>query len=122
MNDRRTFLKMLTAAAVASVPARAMAGQQAAPAVPSPSPKNPATLKKSTLISMLPRDRSYAERFAIGKEAGFEAIEIDSSPGNPHGIKRAAHSVVTQDLVDQEGHPTKKALDRVIAFFRERHC
>ena len=51
---------------------------------------------------------------------GFEAIEIDSSPGNPHGIKRTAHSVVTNDLVDEEGHPTKKALGRVIAFFHER--
>jgi hexulose-6-phosphate isomerase len=106
MNDRRTFLKMLTAAAVASVPARAMAGQQAAPAVPSPSPKNPATLKKSTLISMLPRDKSYAERFAIGKEAGFEAIEIGtiSAEAEAAEIKEASdktglkiHSVMNSD-------------------------
>jgi dienelactone hydrolase len=52
--------------------------------------------------------------------AAFEAIEIDSSPGNPHGIKRGAHSVLTTDLVDQEGHPTRAALDRVLEFFRER--
>ncbi len=51
---------------------------------------------------------------------GFEAIEIDSGPGNPHGIPRTAHSVVTSDLVDEEGHPTREALDRVLAFFRER--
>lgn len=51
---------------------------------------------------------------------GFEAIEIDSSPGNPHKIPRTAHSVVTQDLVDEAGHPTRLALDRVLAFFRER--
>ena len=51
---------------------------------------------------------------------GFEGIEIDSSPGNPHGIKRTAHSVVTTDLVDEAGHPTRAALDRVLAFFRER--
>jgi dienelactone hydrolase len=52
--------------------------------------------------------------------AGFEAIEIDSSPGNPHGIPRAAHSVVTTHLVDEAGHPTREALDRVLGFFKER--
>ena len=62
-------------------------------------------------------------RFAHLREelgAGFEGIEIDSSRGNPHGIKRTAHSVVTTDLVDEAGHPTRVALDRVLAFFRER--
>ncbi len=51
---------------------------------------------------------------------GFEAIEIDSTPGNPHGLTRAAHSVVTTDLVDEGGHPTQAALHRVIEVFRER--
>jgi dienelactone hydrolase len=63
------------------------------------------------------------ERFARLREelgAGFEGIEIDSSRGNPHGIGRGAHSVVTTDLVDREGHPTRAALDRVLGFFRER--
>jgi dienelactone hydrolase len=63
------------------------------------------------------------ERFAtLRRELGpaFEGIEIDSSRGNPHGIKRIAHSVVTNDLVDREGHPTRVALDRVLGFFRER--
>ncbi len=50
----------------------------------------------------------------------FIAVDIDSSPGNPHGIKKAAHSVLTEELVDQPGHPTKDALDRVLAFFRDR--
>jgi dienelactone hydrolase len=50
----------------------------------------------------------------------FEAIEIDSMPGNAHGISRNAHSVVTGDLVDAAGHPTRVALDRVLSFFRER--
>ena len=106
MNDRRTFLKMLTAAAVAAAPSRAAAGQQAAPAGPKPSPRNPATLKKSTLISMLPRDRPYAERFAIGKEAGFEAIEIGTIAAEAEAaeIKEASdktglkiHSVMNSD-------------------------
>jgi dienelactone hydrolase len=50
----------------------------------------------------------------------FEAIEIDSRPGNSHGIPRTAHSVLTLDLVDREGHPTRAALERTLAFFAER--
>jgi dienelactone hydrolase len=50
----------------------------------------------------------------------FEAIEIDSSPGNPHNIPRSAHSVLTTDLVDEAGHPTQAALHRVLDVFRER--
>jgi hypothetical protein len=50
---------------------------------------------------------------------GFESIEINSRLGNPHGISPTAHSVLTTDLVDQDGHPTRQALDRVLAFFRE---
>ncbi len=64
-----------------------------------------------------------AERFArLREELGdrFLAVEIDSRRGNPHGIRRMAHSVVTYDLVDEPGHPTRAALELVIAFFRER--
>ena len=63
------------------------------------------------------------ERFeTLRRELGpaFEGIEIDSGPGNAAGIPRIAHSVVTNDLVDTEGHPTRVALDRVLSFFRER--
>ena len=51
---------------------------------------------------------------------GFIGVEIDSGPGNPHGIGKRAHSVVTAELVDEEGHPTREALDRVLDFFRDR--
>ena len=64
-----------------------------------------------------------AQRFVrLREEFGdaFLAVEIDSSPGNPHGIKQSAHSVVTEDLVDEPGHPTRAALDQVMAFFAER--
>jgi dienelactone hydrolase len=67
---------------------------------------------------MCPPQRFETLRREFGER--FEAIEIDSSPGNPHGIPRTAHSVVTKDLVDTEGHPTRAALDRVLGFFRER--
>jgi dienelactone hydrolase len=52
--------------------------------------------------------------------AGFEAVEIDSSAGNPHAIPRTAHSVLTEHLVDEAGHPTRAALEQVLAFFAER--
>jgi len=67
---------------------------------------------------MCPGERFETLRRELGK--GFEGIEIDSSPGNPHGIPRTAHSVLTTDLVDREGHPTRAALDRVLGLFRER--
>jgi dienelactone hydrolase len=64
-----------------------------------------------------------AERFQrLRRELGnaFTAIEIDSSPGNPHGISPAAHCVLTVHLVDEEGHPTRHALERVLSWLHER--
>ncbi len=68
---------------------------------------------------MCPGARFETLRRELG-EIGFTGIEIDSSPGNPHGNKRVAHSVVTNDLIDEEGHPTRLALDQVLSFFRDR--
>jgi dienelactone hydrolase len=49
------------------------------------------------------------------------AIEIENRKGkNPHDLPKTAHSVVTEHLVDEPGHPTKEALDRVLSFFKER--
>ncbi len=67
---------------------------------------------------LCPGERFERLREELGDRA--ETIEIDSGPGNAHGIKRIAHSVVALDLVDVDGHPTKVALERVLAFFRER--
>jgi hypothetical protein len=50
----------------------------------------------------------------------FVAVEIDSSKGNPHGNSRAAHSVLTEHLVDEPGHPTRDALEQVLELFRSR--
>jgi dienelactone hydrolase len=63
-----------------------------------------------------------AERFeTLRHELGdsFEGIEIDSSPGNVHDIPKKSHAVLTVDLVDKPGHPTRAALDRVITFLGE---
>ncbi len=67
---------------------------------------------------LVPKERFDRLREELGD--GFEAIEIDSSKGNPYGLPRDAHSVVTTHLVDEEGHPTRRALDRVLGFFKER--
>jgi len=64
-----------------------------------------------------------AERFErLRRELGdaFIAVEIDSSRGNPYGFKRTAHSVLTLDFVDEPGHPTHHALERVLDFLDER--
>jgi len=66
---------------------------------------------------------SPPERFArLREELGdnFVGVEIDSSPDNPHGNPRSAHSVLTEHLVDEPGHPTREALDKVLGLFRER--
>lgn len=64
-----------------------------------------------------------AERFATLRSLlgdRFLAVEIDSGPGNPHGIPRSAHSVLTEHFVDEPGHPTREALDRVLEFLHTR--
>ena len=75
MADRRTFLKLLAAAAGAAT--------HASPAIASQAPTPPAarastSIRKSTLISMLPRKLSYADRFALARETGFEAVEMQT--------------------------------------------
>ncbi|HEY1613141.1 MAG TPA: dienelactone hydrolase family protein [Rhizomicrobium sp.] len=48
----------------------------------------------------------------------FEAIEIDPRDSEPGPMK--AHSVLTINLQDRPGTPTKQAEQRVIAFLKER--
>ena len=64
-----------------------------------------------------------AERFARLREElgdGFVGVEIDSSSGNKWDIPKTAHSVVTHDLRDEPGHPTRDALDQVLELFKTR--
>ncbi len=65
----------------------------------------------------VPPERFETLRRELG--AAFEGIEIDSSKGNPHGIKKGAHSVLTTDFVDRDGHPTRAAYERVVSFFKQ---
>jgi dienelactone hydrolase len=66
----------------------------------------------------VPKERFERLREVLGDRV--ITIEIDSSAENKHGIPRMAHSVVTEHLVDEPGHPTRDALDQVLAFFKER--
>jgi hypothetical protein len=63
-----------------------------------------------------------AARFArLRAELGpaLEAIEIGRDEGSrPHRGMR--HGVLTTDLVDGPGEPTRHALERVLAFLAER--
>lgn len=64
-----------------------------------------------------------AERFATLKRRlgdAFEVIEIDSSPGNRGGFGKAAHSVLTTEVREVDGHPAYEARKRVVEFLVER--
>ncbi|MFP3901850.1 MAG: dienelactone hydrolase family protein [Acidimicrobiia bacterium] len=71
-----------------------------------------------TCDRLVPPERFERLRDELGD--AFVGVEIDSSPGNPHGISRWSHSVLTEHLVDEPGHPTRDALDRVMGFLRSR--
>jgi hexulose-6-phosphate isomerase len=63
MEDRRTFLKSLAAGLVV--------GAQ-------PQPARTGQIRKAVLISMLPKELPYAQRFQVAREAGFEGIEMQT--------------------------------------------
>ena len=67
---------------------------------------------------LVPRRRFDSLERLLGDN--FVGVEIDSSKGNPHGNRRLAHSVLTEDLVDEPGHPTRAALEQVLDFLSER--
>jgi dienelactone hydrolase len=63
------------------------------------------------------------ERFAALQSAfgpGWRAIPLDSGEGNPHGIGKQEHSVLTSADVETPGHPTNDARAEVTAFLRKR--
>jgi len=62
-----------------------------------------------------------ASRFATLRRElgqGFEAIELAAAAANPDSPNPHAHSVLTNDLIDRDGEPTKEAAKRVIAFLQ----
>jgi L-ribulose-5-phosphate 3-epimerase len=98
MHDRREFLMMLGASMAA---ASGSAGGSAAAQAPKAGP-----ILKSALISMLPRDRPYLERFELARRVGFAGIEMQTVSGKDEAaeIKEASatsglkiHSVMNMD-------------------------
>jgi hypothetical protein len=93
------------------------------------SPEDLVTIKRRTQSGVPVLGMRFSEDFLCPKERfvtlrrelgeAFEGIEIDSSPGNAHGIGNRAHSVLTIDLAaDDPEHPTYQARDRVIEFLQ----
>ena len=67
--------------------------------------------------------KSPAERFTRLREVlgdKFIGVEIDSSPGNPWGYKKSAHSVLTEDYTDEATSPTRRALEELLTFLISR--
>jgi dienelactone hydrolase len=63
------------------------------------------------------------QRFdTLHRELGtaFAEIELPGSAANPDSPNPFPHSVLTNDLIDRAGEPTKPAAERVIAFLKER--
>ena len=63
------------------------------------------------------------ERFKTLKDRlgdAFEVIEINSKPGNEHGFGKMAHSVLTVEVREEDGHPAYEARKRVVEFLKER--
>lgn len=66
---------------------------------------------------------SPGERFTTLKERlghAFEVIEIYSGKGNPDGLNQMAHSVLTDQVRERDGHPAYEARKRVVQFLIER--
>jgi len=68
--------------------------------------------------SFVPRERFRRLHEELGDR--FVAVEIDSSKGNKWKIPPRAHSVVTEHFVDEPGHPTRDALEKVLDLYRRR--
>lgn len=63
------------------------------------------------------------ERFAFLREQlgeAFISVELDQTAGHPDSHMPRAHSVLTRDLIDEPGQPTRAALDRVLALFEAK--
>src|SRR5262245_23863163 len=108
--DRRTFLQSVAAGVVLT---SVRPDGQALPrpsALREPQSRSgrpePAEGRKAVLISMLPKDLPYAQRFQIARDAGFDAIEMQTiaSKDEAGEIREASektglrvHSVMNMD-------------------------
>ena len=75
MTTRRTALKSFAGLLLAA--GTPLTAGRRAGASPAQAEKG-AAFRKAVLVSMLPKERSYADRFAIARAAGFEGIEMQT--------------------------------------------
>ena len=64
-----------------------------------------------------------AERFAFLRERlgdGFVSVELREEDGHPDSALGKPHSVLTGDLIDEPGQPSRAALDQVLELFRTK--
>ena len=68
-------------------------------------------------------DKCTPKRFeTLRREFGqnLDPFVIPMSVYQQHGIRPKAHSVLTYDFCDKDGHPTKEALDKVLALLKHQ--
>ena len=73
-------------------------------------------VQRGSAVAGAPASRHSRQRLGDA----FEVIEIDSKKGNEHGFGKMAHSVLTLEVREQEGHPAYEARKRVVEFLKER--
>ena len=90
-SSRRDFLKISVGAACAAPLASLGSAAIAAPALPDPTSTG-SHIKKAVQINMLPKQLSYAERFKMARQAGFENVEGQTvtDPKEAEEVKKAA--------------------------------
>lgn len=84
--SRREFLKTSLGAACIAGASRVVEAAGSDPASPS------LPIKKGVLVSMLPPHLSYLDRFKIARDAGFEALQVDTTP-DPHEAEAVKEAV-----------------------------
>jgi hexulose-6-phosphate isomerase len=122
MTNRRDFLKMSAAGAAAAVlPQNETIGS------PLQASAKGGRLKKAVLITMLPKQMSYLDRFKLAVDVGFEGIEMQTitDPKEADEIREASikskldiHSVMNMGhwewpLSSADPEVVKKSLDRM---------
>ena len=66
----------------------------------------------------VPKERFDFLREQLGD--AFVAVELDDERANPNAVMKNPHSVTTEHLIDEQGQPTRAALDQVLDLFRRR--
>ncbi len=107
-SSRREFLKSSLAAAC-SAGLTSAAPPFAAPLSDPPGahPATPLPIKKGILLGMLPKQLSYADRFKMARDVGFEVVQAYTTPNQREAedIKKAADDArITIDSVMNTDH------------------